>query len=107
MVSKFFQRYIQKAKSFCDPKTYTIEYLTLGLVEEAGEIAGKVKRTLRGDYPELPREKLILELGDLLWYFVLILDFLGVNIEQVMEKNLNKLNERKAKNLIRGEGDER
>ena len=29
------------------PKTVAIEYLSLGLVSEAGEVAGKVKKALR------------------------------------------------------------
>ena len=101
------RKYTTKAKTFCEPKNFTIEYLTLGLTEEAGEVAGKVKRVLRGDFEQLPVDQLVLELGDLLWYYCLILDYLGINIEKVMDKNLNKLNERKQQNKIKGTGDDR
>ncbi len=100
-------RYTTKAKEFIEPQNYNIEYLTLGLVEEAGEVAGKVKRLQRGDYDRLPVEELILELGDAFYFFALYLEFLGVSLETVMERNLNKLNERKLNNSLKGSGDVR
>lgn len=43
----------------------------LGLIEEAGEVAGLFKRQMRGDNSgELDKEKLARELGDLWWYTV-------------------------------------
>lgn len=45
------------------------DYVTLGLLSEAGEVAGVVKRILRGDYThEEARPKVIKELGDVCWY---------------------------------------
>ena len=102
-----FRRYTSKAKQFCEPQLFTLEYLTLGLVEESGEVAGKVKRVLRGDYEKFPVKEVTNELGDVLWNFALLLDFLGIPLETVMEKNLEKLNERRLNNKIKGTGDER
>lgn len=106
-ISRDMQNYTSKAKEFCELHNFTIEYLALGLNEEAGEVAGKVKRLLRGDYDSVPVNELESELGDVLWYFALFLDFLGIDIKSVMHKNLNKLNERKQQNTIKGTGDER
>lgn len=46
---------------------HRITYPALGLISEAGEVAGKLKKHLR-DGGELPREALLYELGDVLWY---------------------------------------
>lgn len=102
-----FRRYTSRAKEFCEPQLFTLEYLTLGLVEESGEVAGKVKRILRGDYEQFPVQEVTNELGDVLWNYALLLDFLGIPLEAVMEKKLTKLNERKQNNKIKGTGDER
>lgn len=46
-------------------------YAELGLISEIGELAGEAKRIIRDDNGELTperREKIIDELGDILWY---------------------------------------
>ena len=51
---------------------HAIVYPTLGLVNEAGEVAGKVKKIFRdkgGVISDADREALKQELGDVLWYF--------------------------------------
>ena len=50
---------------------HPIVYPTLGLVNEAGELAGKVKKIFRdkqGQIGDDDREALKYELGDVLWY---------------------------------------
>lgn len=47
-------------------------YVRLGLISEVGEVAGQVKRIIRDDGGVLTaerREKLLDELGDVLWYW--------------------------------------
>ena len=47
-------------------------YMRLGLISEVGEVAGQVKRIIRDDGGALTderREKLLDELGDVLWYW--------------------------------------
>ena len=46
---------------------HPINYYFLGLVEEAGEVAGLRKRFLR-DEGNIDRNILVKELGDVLWY---------------------------------------
>jgi hypothetical protein len=51
---------------------HPIVYPTLGLVNEAGELAGKVKKIFRdkgGQIGEEERQALKYELGDVLWLF--------------------------------------
>lgn len=48
------------------PKEREQEYLRLGLLSEAGEVAGVLKRRVRDSV--VAPEKLLAEVGDLLWY---------------------------------------
>lgn len=82
-------------------------YLTLGACGEAGEIAEKVKKYIRGDFKELPKEEIALELGDLLWYLSEQARLLGYELSEIAEMNLAKLAERKKRGTLQGEGDKR
>jgi len=49
------------------------EYLVMGLYSEIGEVAGKLKKHIRGDFPyEKLIESVKLEIGDCLWYVAMI-----------------------------------
>lgn len=41
----------------------------MGLIEEAGEVAGKLKRVFRKDDPQPSIQDILVELGDAYWYF--------------------------------------
>jgi NTP pyrophosphatase (non-canonical NTP hydrolase) len=79
-----------------------------GLFEEIGEIAGKQKKFVRGDYDKLHRDiMLIKELGDAMYYLHMLIYELGFSVEGVAQQNLDKLHDRKARGVIKGSGDER
>ncbi len=87
-----------------------IVYPALGLNGEAGEVAEKVKKMLRDDYGKLSEDRrmaLVKEIGDVMWYLANLCSDLDVSLSYVAEQNLKKLAERKAKNKIQGDGDER
>lgn len=88
------------------PPEVAVEYLALGLCSEAGELAGKVKKHLRGD-GDLTREAMTAELGDVLWYVALLSKELGLPLSRVMQLNLKKLQDRAQRDVIRGDGDHR
>jgi len=81
-------------------------YPTLGLSGEAGEVANKVKKVMRGDsgadFSCVPDE-----LGDVLWYLAAIATDLGVTLEEIANKNIEKLYDRRARGVIKGSGDNR
>lgn len=82
----------------------------LGLVGEAGEVAEKFKKIVRdkaGDISEEDKLEIIKELGDVLWYVNAITDYLGLQLNEVAEKNLEKLLDRKDRGMQRGSGDNR
>lgn len=82
----------------------------LGLVEEAGEVAGKFKKIYRDDNGELSEEKRAMiekELGDVLWYISVMSSYLGIELESVATKNLEKLADRRDRGVLHGSGDSR
>lgn len=85
-------------------------FYALGMAEEAGEVAGKIKKVYRdsgGVYtPEL-KEAIILEMGDCLWYMTRLAVFLGFSLGMVAIKNAMKLYGRKQRGTTRGSGDDR
>lgn len=87
------------------PKEYYLIYPALGLVNEAGEYAGKVKKILRGDTNTT--EAAAAELGDVLWYLAACAEALGVNLSDVAQQNLDKLADRAARGVLKGSGDNR
>lgn len=89
---------------------HPIAYPTLGLVNEAGEVAGKVKKIFRdrnGIISDADRLALKKELGDVLWYLTQICTELGLSLEEVAEANIEKLFSRLERGTIQGDGDER
>lgn len=92
------------------PTNHPIVYPTLGLVNEAGEVAGKIKKIFRdkgGTISEEDRQALKYELGDVLWYLTQICTELGLTLEEVAQANLEKLFSRLERGQIQGEGDYR
>ena len=89
---------------------HPIVYPTLGLVNEAGELAGKVKKIFRdkgGVISEEDRMALKYELGDVLWYMAQIATELDLDLQEVADANLEKLFSRQQRGKIKGEGDYR
>ena len=100
-------------------------YPVLGLSEEVGEVCGKIAKFIRkhdGVSPFLSIDQLghdmatanadflasiEKELGDVCWMLVALATELGLSLEQIMEKNIEKLTDRKNRGVIVGEGDNR
>ncbi len=89
---------------------HPIVYPTLGLTNEAGEVAGKVKKIFRdkdGTISNADRDALRSELGDVLWYLTQICTDLGITLQEVADENLRKLAARASRGTLGGEGDGR
>ena len=92
------------------PHGEAVIYPTLGLVNEAGEVAGKIKKVFRdkdGEISAETREALKAELGDVLWYLAQTCTELEISLDEVAESNLTKLLDRQARGKIQGDGDNR
>ncbi|MEW6092419.1 MAG: nucleoside triphosphate pyrophosphohydrolase family protein [Chloroflexota bacterium] len=85
-------------------------YPTLGLTNEAGEVAGKIKKIFRdkgGVINGEDRQALKSELGDVLWYLSQVCTELEISLDEVAEYNIEKLYSRLDRGKIGGEGDNR
>jgi NTP pyrophosphatase (non-canonical NTP hydrolase) len=74
-----------------------LDYPTLGLAGEAGEVANIVKKIQRdhdGVVTDEIRGKLKDELGDVLWYISACADELGLTLSEIAEFNVGKLAKR-------------
>ena len=93
------------------PKEQALEYLSLGIASEAGEIAGKMKKWIRDGDTKMTREEWVQamssEIGDVLWYAARLADELGLSLSQIADENMDKLLDRKARGVIGGSGDNR
>jgi NTP pyrophosphatase (non-canonical NTP hydrolase) len=80
------------------------------LINEAGEVAGKIKKVFRdkgGEISAETREAIKAELGDVLWYIAQVCTELEISLDDVAEANLAKLLDRQVRGKIRGDGDNR
>ena len=84
MIASDYQAKAKETAIF--PENKALEYLSLGLVGEAGEIANKVKKIIRDSKPAQG-----------------LVDDLGV----IMQSNLDKLHSRKERGTLGGSGDNR
>ena len=85
-------------------------HLVLGLVGEVGEIAEKVKKLIRdngSDLGQLDRDDMAAELGDVLWYAAVLANFLDLSLNDVAQRNIDKLADRQRRAVLGGSGDSR
>ena len=107
-----FNEYQKKAQktAIYPGKGENLYYPTMGLTGEAGEVAEKVKKLLRDFNNKITDEyklEILKELGDVLWYVTDIAQELGSSLQDVAELNIKKLESRKKRNVIKGNGDNR
>lgn len=97
---------VMKTASY--PMQQAREYVTLGLAGEAGEVANKMKKIMRGDLslreatPGISKE-----LGDVFWYWIACCVEFNLNPEDVVLDMLMRLEDRKQRGVIKGSGDDR
>ena len=79
-----------------------LEYPTLGLAGEAGEVANivkKIQRDFGGEITSETRAKLKDELGDVLWYISACADELGLSLDEIAQFNVEKLAKRHGREV--------
>jgi NTP pyrophosphatase (non-canonical NTP hydrolase) len=97
-----FEKYQEAARTTAlyPRRLENLEYPTLGLAGEAGEVANIVKKIQRDDagvITDATRAKLKDELGDVLWYISACADELGLTLDEVAAFNMEKLAKRHGK----------
>ncbi len=108
--SYLFDEYQKFAVATADPCAKAPLYLAVGLCEEAGEVAGKVKKVIRDHHGFFTFEQsnaVATELGDALWYLANQAHRMGFTLSEIAELNMRKIKSRIDRNTLHGEGDER
>lgn len=88
-------------------------YVSNGLAAEAGETVGKIAKAIRDDslfsngLTTERRETILSEAGDVLWFVAQLCTELGATLDDVANKNLDKLTGRQYRGTLKGEGDTR
>lgn len=106
-----FDQY-QKATGLTNiyPEEGMLQNLTLGLCNEAGELAGKVKKISRdkgGVVTDADRVAMMRELGDVLWYLSELATELDLDLFWIARDNIAKLQSRQDRGVLGGSGDDR
>lgn len=65
----------------------------LGLSGEAGEVSDLVKKHIFQGHP-FKKDKLIEELGDVMWYIALLCHSQNLSLHGIMQRNIDKLEQR-------------
>jgi NTP pyrophosphatase (non-canonical NTP hydrolase) len=82
----------------------------MGVAGESGEVIEKWKKIVayqNGQMSEQDLAELGKELGDVVWYIAVLAHNLGLSFDDIMQRNLDKLADRKKRNVIAGQGDNR
>ena len=85
-------------------------YPALGMNGEAGEVAEKIKKVIRdkkGEWDDEIRRLTALEVFDVMWYCMAMLQDLEYDFSDVARMGLDKLASRQERDKIHGSGDER
>ena len=88
--------YQQRAMASLNPELKGRDVLinsVMGLCGESGEAIDIVKKWLAQGHP-LDREHLAKELGDVAWYLAETATALGIDLDEVLERNIDKLKKR-------------
>jgi NTP pyrophosphatase (non-canonical NTP hydrolase) len=75
---------------FSNPTIVRLNHAAQGMCTEAGEFLDVIKKHIYYGKP-IDFVNLAEEIGDLLWYCGIACDALGVSLEDVMQKNIEKL----------------
>lgn len=105
---KEYNEFISKTKFY--PKRRNIEYPAWGICGEAGEVAEKIKKTIRDNnevFDDERKKAILKELGDVLWYVVATAQDMDYDFEDIIHANMTKVTKRIETNTQHGEGDNR
>ena len=129
MAELTLNEYQDKAMSTCMPESDNLFYMLANLQGEVGEFSSKAAKHMRKgklhittterdeegrilhtqiwNITDDERKLLRDELGDIQWQLAGLAHVMGFTLEEVAEKNLEKLASRKQRNRIDGDGDGR
>lgn len=92
-----YQKFVKEGAS----SAYDSNSAMIAMIEEVGEVCGLIKKRLI--YPNYDfktkkgysfEEGVLDEMGDVLWQYLNLCNYLSLNIEDIINHNLEKLNKR-------------
>lgn len=97
MTKEEYQQYVNENWNSGTPVSplEDLYVMTAGLGGEAGEVLEELKKRVRDGSKN--EDKVLLELGDVLYYLTRISSYFGFSLEDVMYYNKKKLDARRAK----------
>ena len=104
-----YQKFV-KDNSFYPGKGHNFIYPALGIAGEGGEVCDKIKKILRDEKGKMSNDSkkfIKKELGDVLFYLVAEANELGLDFQDVVDSNIEKIIGRRKRRTLRGSGDER
>lgn len=116
--------YQEKAMTTCLKSCDNVSYMALNLVGEVGEFCGKLAKAIRKGQIKIDGNQLVwmldddaerdeletafeMEAGDIFWQFSSLCKVMGWKLENIAQGNLDKLESRKQRGVIDGNGDNR
>lgn len=116
--------YQKKAMLTCMETCDNFAYMSTGLIGEIGEFYGKIAKAIRKDKAMVDFNALVTErgaqsmseseisvlkaeLGDTMWFCAGICSVMDWDLEEICDDNLAKLESRRRRGVIDGNGDER
>jgi NTP pyrophosphatase (non-canonical NTP hydrolase) len=102
---EFTERFWWSNRPGVPTKQHDLPIMALGLAGETGEALEHVKKFIRDDY--LNVEELAKELGDVIHYWARICRYFGLKCSDVIAGNITKLESRRARGRLSGDGDNR
>ena len=87
-----YQKLCMRTANFMD-SSKLIANGAMGLCGEAGEVIDLIKKWAFQGH-SLRKQDIAEELGDVLWYVAILCEGIGLNMEEVMQKNIDKLKKR-------------
>jgi len=94
--SRYHWDFVKRIESLRSLHTSLLITAALGISSEAGEFQEIVKKIIfQGKpYDDETREHMIKELGDVMWYIANAANALDVDLEEIIQKNIEKLEAR-------------
>jgi len=74
-----------------------------GMVAEAGESLALFEKAYRKGIP-VDRDNLMDELGDVLWFLAAVCNMMDIELMDVLQHNIHKINTRQSKGMVTSDG---
>lgn len=85
-----YQEKVKRTMNFWGTPAEIVCNMCLGITGEAGEVVDYIKKIVFHGH-KYEQDKLIEELGDLMWYVSALANFYKIDMNEVLNKNIEKL----------------